>query len=59
MDETVDTLTARLREVGRRREDLRLAGAGREDLEANRLEIVQLQLELSRALIAAHHPAAA
>lgn len=56
MDETIDTLTARLREVGRRREELRLGGAGREDLEANRREIVRLQRELSRALIAAHVP---
>jgi hypothetical protein len=56
MDETIDTLTARLREAGRRREELRLGGAGREDLEANRREIVRLQWELSRALIAAHLP---
>jgi hypothetical protein len=53
----VDTLNTRIRQAGRQREELRLAGASREELERNRLEIVRLQWELSRALIAAHVPA--
>jgi hypothetical protein len=41
------------------RQQLRLGGAPAEDLERNRLEIVQCQWELSQALIDRHAPPAA
>jgi hypothetical protein len=48
----IDRLTAE-------RQDLRAAGAGRARLEENRLELVQAQWSLSRALIEKHYPEAA
>lgn len=52
----VETLQERLRHLLREREQLRTNGADRAELERNRRAIVDAQWELSRALIARHHP---
>ena len=48
----IDGLTAE-------RQDLRAIGASPERLETNRVELVEAQWSLSRALIKRHYPAAA
>jgi hypothetical protein len=52
----VEVLQDRLRRLLREREDLRTTEADRGALERNRREIVEAQWDLSRALIARHHP---
>lgn len=52
----VEALQDRLRRLLRERENLRAGDADRGALECNRREIVDAQWELSRALIARHHP---
>ncbi len=52
----VETLQERLRGLLREREELRTSRADRHALERNRRAIVDAQWELSRALIARHHP---
>jgi hypothetical protein len=49
-------LEDRLRRLLREREKLRTVEADRRALERNRRAIVDAQWELSRALIARHHP---
>jgi hypothetical protein len=53
---TVETLQERLRHLLREREQLRGSGAEPSELERNRRAIVEAQWDLSRALIARHHP---
>lgn len=57
--ESVEALTARIAALVADRQRLRSDGAGEDALEPNRLEIAQLQWQLSQALIARHLPAAA
>jgi hypothetical protein len=52
----VEALEDRLRHLLRERESLRTVDADRGALEHNRRAIVEAQWELSRALIARHHP---
>ncbi len=52
----VETLQEVLGSLVREREALRASGAGRAELERNRLAIVGAQWELSHALIARYHP---
>jgi len=52
----VEALQDRLRRLLRERENLRTGDADRGALEHNRRAIVAAQWELSRALIARHHP---
>jgi hypothetical protein len=52
----VQQLTDTLRRLVAKRQALRDNGAGRGELERNRLEIVRRQQELSRALIESHLP---
>lgn len=52
----VEALQDRLRRLLRERENLRTVEADRGALESNRRAIVDAQWELSRALIARHHP---
>jgi len=52
----VEVLQDRLRRLLRERESLRAGDADRGALESNRCAIVEAQWELSRALIARHHP---
>jgi hypothetical protein len=54
---TVESLTDEIRGVVYERQTLRAIGAGREDLERNRAELVRLQQELVNALIRRHLPA--
>jgi hypothetical protein len=54
---TVESLTDEIRGVVYERQTLRAVGAGREDLERNRAELVRLQQELVSALIRRHLPA--
>ena len=56
MSDYVDSLLGRINAHTSERQELRGRGADRESLEQNRLEIVRLQWELSRALIARHCP---
>jgi hypothetical protein len=49
----VDRLRDRIGELVRERQELRTAGADRESLERNRIQLVRRQSELGRALI--HH----
>jgi len=51
----VEALKDALGELLEEREELRVVGADRETLERNRQQIVTVQWELSRALIARHH----
>ena len=55
----VDRLNAELRELVLERQTLRERGAAADELERNRLAIVRVQWQLSRALIQAHVPRAA
>jgi hypothetical protein len=50
----VERLKDRIGELVRERQELRTAGANRESLEHNRLQLVHRQSELGRALIAQH-----
>jgi hypothetical protein len=54
--ERVERLLARIEARTAERQHLRSCGASAEHLEHNRLAIVELQWELSRALIARHRP---
>jgi hypothetical protein len=56
---TVEALSDEIRGVVYERQTLRAIGAGREELERNRAELVRLQQELVNALIRRHLPAAA
>jgi len=56
---SVEALLDRIERLSRERQDLRAQHAGRDALEENRVEIVEAQWELSRALIRRHLPAAA
>ena len=59
----VDDIDLQIRALVAERQELRVRGAAPDELEANRRELVRLQWELSRALIATHlggpEPAAA
>ena len=59
----VEDIDRQIRVLVAERQALRARAAGRDELEANRRELVRLQWELSRALIARHRdgpaPAAA
>ena len=57
--DNVQVLADRIAELVLRRQDLRAAAADAATLEANRLEIVQLQSRLSDALIRRYGSAAA
>ena len=54
---TVESLSDEIRGVVYERQTLRAVGAGREELERNRAELVRLQQELVSALIRRHLPA--
>ena len=56
---TVESLSDEIRGVVYERQTLRAVGAGREELERNRAELVRLQQELVKALIRRHIPASA
>jgi hypothetical protein len=56
---TVESLSDEIRGVVYERQTLRAVGAGREELERNRSELVRLQQALVAALIRRHFPAAA
>ena len=55
--ESVEALQARLDELSRERQQLRVARAAEAELERNRLAIVAAQWDLSRALVRRHLPA--
>jgi hypothetical protein len=55
---SVEALQARIADLSRERQDLRSFDAGEADLERNRLEIVETQWDLSRALVRRYLPAA-
>jgi hypothetical protein len=54
---TVESLSEEIRGVVYERQTMRAVGAGREELERNRAELVRLQQELVSALIRRHLPA--
>ena len=54
---SVESLTEDIRGLVYERQTLRAVGAPREQLERNRVELVQRQQELVRALIRRHLPA--
>jgi hypothetical protein len=54
---TVESLSDEIRGVVYERQTLRAVGAGREELERNRAELVRLQQALVNALIRRHLPA--
>ena len=56
---TVESLSEEIRGVVYERQTMRAVGAGREELERNRAELVRLQQELVKALIRRHIPASA
>ncbi len=56
---SVESLLDRLNALTHERQELRSAGTSGPALEDNRLEIVRLQWELSRALIERYGPSAA
>jgi hypothetical protein len=56
---TVESLSDEIRGVVFERQTLRAVGAGRDELERNRSELVRLQQELVFALIRRHLPAGA
>jgi hypothetical protein len=56
---TVESLSDEIRGVVYERQTMRAVGAGREELERNRAELVRLQQSLVAALIRRHGPAAA
>jgi len=55
---TVESLSEEIRGLVYERQTLRTVGAGAEELERNRVELVRAQQELVRALIKRHLPAA-
>jgi len=55
---TVESLSDEIRGVVFERQTMRSVGAGRDELERNRTELVRLQQELVNALIRRHLPAA-
>ena len=54
---TVESLSDEIRGLVYERQTLRTVGAGAEDLERNRVELVRAQQELVHALIRRHLPA--
>jgi len=54
---TVESLSDEIRGLVYERQTMRAVGAGREELEGNRVELVRLQQELVNALIRRHLPA--
>jgi hypothetical protein len=54
---SVEVLQARLDELSRERQELRVAEAAATELERNRLQIVAAQWDLSRALVRRYLPA--
>jgi hypothetical protein len=54
---SVEALQARIDELSRERQELRVAEAPEAELERNRLAIVEAQWDLSRALLRRHLPA--
>jgi hypothetical protein len=59
MDESsIERLRARIGELVRERQELRMAGAGHGPLERNRLQLVHSQSELGRVLIEQHETSA-
>ena len=56
---TVESLADEIRGVVYERQTLRAIGAGREELERNRTELVRLQQELVNALIRRYLPSGA
>jgi hypothetical protein len=54
---TVESISDEIRGVVYERQTLRAVGAGPEELERNRAELVRLQQELVQALIRRHLPA--
>jgi hypothetical protein len=57
--DAIENFSERILAVVRERQRLRTTGAGAEELERNRLEIVELQRRLSEALIARFAPSLA
>ncbi len=57
--DNVESLSERIAELVRQRQELRAAAADPHTLERNRLEIAQMQQRLSEALIRQYGPAAA
>jgi len=55
---SVEALQARIDDLSRERQYLRTLDAAEGELERNRLEIVEAQWDLSRALVRRHLPAA-
>jgi hypothetical protein len=55
---TVESLSEEIRGLVYERQTLRTVGAGADELERNRVELVRAQQELVRALIRRHLPAA-
>jgi hypothetical protein len=55
---TVESLSDEIRGLVYERQTLRTVGAGAEELERNRVELVRAQQELVQALIKRHLPAA-
>jgi hypothetical protein len=53
---SVEALQARIDHLSRERQELRTRNAGEADLERNRLEIVDAQWDLSRALVRRYLP---
>ncbi len=54
---SVEALQARIDELSRERQELRVAEAADAELERNRLEIVEAQWDLSHALVRRYLPA--
>ena len=54
---TVESLSEEIRGIVYERQTMRAVGAGREELERNRAELVRLQQDLVSALIRRHLPA--
>ena len=57
--DNVESLSERIAELVRQRQELRAAAADAQTLERNRLEIARMQQRLSEALIRQYGPAAA
>ncbi len=56
-ESSVEVLQARIDELSRERQELRVAKAAEGELERNRLAIVEAQWDLSRALVRRYLPA--